>query len=140
MFPKAALNKIRRVRALTLAELMIATFIMLLSICGVLLLFINCIFMNSGSRNVTIATSHAQYVLEDIRNTPFANIYADITGGVWDWTVSTISAKGLTPLDNEVIDTSSTGASPLDVTVTITWDDEGLRSRSLTVQTLMANY
>ncbi len=133
-------------RGLTLAELMIAAFIIVFSVSAILLLFMNCIFMNTASRNVTLATSHAQYVLEEIRNTtPFTNIYSLIlAGGIngWDWDAATIEQRGLAVLDNELITTTAPDGdvNPLNVRVTLTWMDDGVRQRSIALDTLIANY
>jgi len=125
-------------RGLTLAELMIAAFITVFSVSAILLLFMNCIFMNTASRNTTIATSHAQYALEEIRNTPFASIPGTWNGATWDSAV--VQSKGLSALDSEIIYIYATSTDPIQVTVTVNWDDDGVRARSITLETLIANY
>lgn len=125
-------------RGLTLAELMIAAFITVFSVSAILLLFMNCIFMNTASRNTTIATSHAQYALEEIRNTPFASIPGTWNGATWDSTV--VQSKGLSALDSEIINIGATSTDPIQVTVTVNWDDDGVRARSITLETLIADY
>lgn len=116
---------------------MIAAFITVFSVSAILLLFMNCIFMNTASRNTTIATSHAQYALEEIRNTPFASI-PGWNGATWDSTV--VQGKGLSALDSEIIYIYATSTDPRQVTVTVNWDDDGVRARSITLETLIADY
>lgn len=124
-------------KGLTLAELMIAAFIMVFSVSAILLLFMNCIFMNTASRNTTVATSHAQYLLEEIRNTPFASIPATWDGQTRD---SLNNPEGFSLLDNESIIISAPSADPIQVTVDVYWYDDGVRARSIELQTLIANY
>ena len=119
-----------RSKGLSLVELLISAAILAFVLCGFLVLFNNCIFLNRSDRNLTTAMSHAQYVMEDIKNTPFAQIEDAITnhnGGPlgWDYlTAPDIAAQGLNPLPNEAINTNCDPVSnPLEVWVDVIWDD-----------------
>jgi hypothetical protein len=132
---------VRVKRGLTLSELLLAAAILAFVLTGLLALFINCIFINEANRNLSSATGHAQFVMEEIKNTDFNSIESKINNGDWDWTDSqTIESKGLAPLNNESIDTQEVGGDTelLDVRVTVNWQDRRRRNRSLTLETLIA--
>jgi Tfp pilus assembly protein PilE len=127
-------------KGLTLIEVLIAAAVLIVSCSLVFLLFTNCIILNESNRNLTLAVSHAQYILEEIKNTNFSSIKTSIDGGTWDWTIATLSGHELTALTNEEITTSEAGTDPdlLNITVTVNWQDRGGRNRTITMQTLMA--
>lgn len=118
-------------RGFTLAELLLAAAILVFVLSGLLLLFINCLTLNESNRNLTIAISHAQYAMEEIKNTAFASIQ----NATWD--SSTISSRGLTPLPNESVVITVNGADPLDIITTVNWKDRGARNRSMALETLI---
>ncbi len=120
------------IKGFTLAELILALAIFAFALAGLLSVFINCIFLNSSNSNLTIATGHAQYALEAVKNTNFASIQNE------SWNTTVISSKGITPLNSEAINISVTGTSLLDVTATVSWKDRGTRNRSFALQTLIA--
>jgi hypothetical protein len=124
---------VNSMRGLTLTELLLAAVILAFTLAGILLLFINCMFLNEASRNLTIAVTHGQFALEEVKNTAFGAI----SSATWDEAI--ISSKGLTPLNTESI---SIGvgliADPKDVTATVTWKDRGVRDRSLVLTTLIS--
>ena len=126
-------------KGFTLPELLLAAAILAFVLCGLLVLFINCVFLNEANRNSTVALSHAQYVMEDIKNTDFYSIKTKIDNGDWDWATPGITARGLNPLPNESIDTSHGSTdNPLEVAVTVTWQDRRQRQRQAGLRTLFA--
>ena len=124
-------------KGFTLVELILTVAILAFAISGMLLLFTNCICLNEANRNLGIATSHAEFVMEDIRNSQFSTLKADINNGNWNWDTTAINAAGLTALNIESIATLATGTEPLDITVTVTWQDRTQRNRSLVLETLL---
>jgi type II secretory pathway pseudopilin PulG len=124
----------------TLTELLLAVIILAFSITGILLLFVNCAFLNEANRNLSVASSHSQFVMEEIRgeaSSGFSSLKVHIDAGNWDWDTATINSRGLTALNNEVIDTSASGTEPLDVLITVTWKDRSGRDRSAAIETLI---
>ena len=74
-------------------------------ICSVMvfLLFANCTILNEFNRNRTIAISHAQYIMEDIKDQDFSGLQVRInTDSEWDLDVSGIES---------IFDSSSTSDS-----------------------------
>jgi type II secretory pathway pseudopilin PulG len=116
----------------SLAELLLAAGLLAFAISGILALFISCIFLNEGSRNTTLATSHAQYALEDLKNTSFGSIVS------FSWDSEAISNKGLQPLNNESLSCTVSGSFPKSIAVTVNWQDRGIRDRTLSLNTIIA--
>lgn len=132
-------------KAFTLAELLLAAAVLALTLCGLLALFTACAMLNDSSRNLTTATAHVRYILEDIRNAGWTGLEARINGGGtngWDLNTSQVqSVYGLSPLSGESVATAvaQTG-DPLGVSVTVSWNDRGMRPRSVTFNTAVTNY
>ncbi len=126
------------VSGFTLAELLIATLILSFALTQMLILFMNCVASNEASRNLSTAVTHAEFVLEDVRNTAFSGVAAAIGNGTFNYAnAATVTAAGLQALKNETITTQSSGTNPLDVTVTVSWQDHGGRTRTRSLQTLI---
>ena len=128
-------------KALTLAELMVAAAVLTLICLMLYLLFANCIILNEFNRNRTRALTHAEYVLEEIKNQTFTGLEDRINvNNEWDWDAAWIEKGGLSVLETEAIDTSETGADPdlLDVVVSVSWLSRGGASQSISLETLIA--
>ena len=75
-------------------------------------------------RNEDLAKSHIEFVLSQLRNAPFSTLADDIHHGVWNYTnVPAIIAAGLAPLPSEFITTECSGSGPLNITVTLRWQN-----------------
>lgn len=132
-------------KGFTLAELLLAAAVLVLTLAGLLALFISCAMLNDASRNATTAISHARVVLEDIRNAGFTGLETRINGGGtngWDFTAAQLqTAYSVTPLTNETVATAVTQAGdPVYVSVTINWRDRGNRQRTTTLNTAVTTY
>jgi hypothetical protein len=86
-------------KGVTLVEVLLATMILTGALSGLLVLFMNCVMLNDSSRNLTVAVSHAQYVMEDIKfagRTGLGPIRAGITSGTtWSWDSNRIAQERL---------------------------------------------
>jgi prepilin-type N-terminal cleavage/methylation domain-containing protein len=133
-------------KGLTLLELLIAAAIFAFAMSGILYMFINCAFFDQANRNKSIATTHAEFVLEDImeymRSSDLNLLQTGIASGVWNWDSSTISNElGCTGypcvLNSELINTAYVSATdPLNITVTVRWKDRAqTNERNLTLET-----
>ena len=132
------MKNVGQTNAFTLPELLLTAAILAYSISAILVTYINSIALNEASRNLTTAVSHADYVLENIRNMAFASIAVNISNGAWNWDATAITAKGLTALNSESTAVTSSGANPLDVVVTVSWKDLNSRGRSRAVKTTIS--
>ncbi len=119
-------------QGLTLVELLIAAAILIVALSSILIFFVRTTFLNTENRNLTVAIAHGQYALETLKDTPFASIQSQT------WNNVAISARGLAPLLSESIVLTVTGTSLLDVRATVNWMDRGVRNRSITFETLIA--
>jgi hypothetical protein len=128
----------RKIKAFTLSELLIAAGVLVIALGGLLLGFMACFILNESSRNLALASGHAQFVMEEITDTTFASIKTSADSGVWDWDAADVTSNGLSVLYNESIDTQVTGADPLTIVVTVNWQDQKGRNRNVVLQTLLA--
>jgi len=118
-------------KSLALAELLLATAIAAVVLSILLFLFVSCINLNGSNRNLTIALTHAQYVMEEIKNTNFSNITSA------SWANTEVASRGLTPLDNEAIIITVSGTNTLDTEVRVNWNDKTGRVRNVALRTLI---
>jgi len=130
-------------KGFTLSELLLAALFVICILIVVMGNFIACVFLNETNRNLIVAISHAQYVMEEIKGkastiSGFSDLTSSYVNTNWDWTSpATINTKGLVALKDESIDASVTGTTLLDVKVTVNWHDRGNRDRSVTLETII---
>ncbi|MBI5144590.1 MAG: prepilin-type N-terminal cleavage/methylation domain-containing protein [Candidatus Omnitrophica bacterium] len=127
----------------SLIELLFAITILVFVLTGLLVLFINCLFLNASCRNLATALSHAQYIVEEIRGTTFSEIESKINHNDWDLDTDELSgiAYNFSTLPNENINTETfQSGNPLGVSVGVTWKDRNQRNRNTELRTLITNY
>ena len=124
---------IKRNKGFTLVELLVAVFILAVAIGGVLLLYATSMISSQLAWDTTVATSHAEYVLEEAQRT-------DSIGSIlimnWEgWAV----AQGLNTLPNETVDIifSEPSSNLLDMEVTVNWTRK-MRKHKVTLITKIA--
>lgn len=104
-------------KGFTLAELMVAAYILLIGICGTLLLFISCMNSTQFAWDSTVATTHAQYILEEMQN---ETDLSAIISTDWDqWA----KKQNLNTLPQETFQVlyANPLANPLDIQVHVQW-------------------
>jgi prepilin-type N-terminal cleavage/methylation domain-containing protein len=140
------------IKGFTFPELLIAAVIFALAMCGILLMFISCGFLDQANRNKNIAAGHAELVMENIidymRSGDLTPLQGQIDAATWNWDSDDIGAKlgCASPyvypcvLDSESITTTYVAATnPLDVTVTVSWKDRAqTNTRSINLETLIS--
>ena len=100
-------------RAFTLVELMVAAFILLFAISGMLVAFVSSTLLNESNNNLVIAVNDAQFVLEQIKGVAYTSI-------------SSYSAPTFTSLSSETITLSrNVGTRIAEVTVNVSWSERG---------------
>ena len=126
-------------KTFTLPELLLAMAILAFALSAIIMGFITCFVLNEINRNLTIASSHAQYQMEEVKNTAFGGIINDtINAGDVDWPdiLEALPDEVMTVTVNPVAGTNNT---LLNVNLTVSWNDRGLRARNLSLQTYIAN-
>lgn len=120
-------------RGFTLIELLLALLIVAFAVTALLSLFISSMFLNMANSNLTTAISHAQHVLEKIKNIDFFYIQNNT------WNNTMITSEDLNPMDSEYIDITVTpsGSYTKDVVATVYWKDRGIINRNIAFETLI---
>ena len=128
-------------KSVTLIEVLISAVFLTIIFTGILFVFAKCIILNEHNRNVTMATLHTQYVMEDIKNNNFSLIADSINNGDWNWGVDEIAAEGLSHLNSEVIAVTVDGTDLLDIEINVTWNNLEGRASPINIgfQTLLAS-
>ncbi|MBU1121118.1 MAG: prepilin-type N-terminal cleavage/methylation domain-containing protein [Candidatus Omnitrophota bacterium] len=103
-------------KGFTLIELLIAVAIFVFAMAGILHMFFACAFLDQTNRNKSIATIHAEFVMEDImkymENGDILPLQENITLGTWNWNHENIEANCSTVInDSEEIETSCINAT-----------------------------
>lgn len=132
-------------KGFSLVELLIASVLLAIGSVVFLQTYLSISALNEANRNASVATVHAQFVMEDIRSknissTGFNSIPSGINNGDWNWDTTKISAKGIQPLISEAIVTTYTTPTTglLKVTVTLNWKDRFGRNRSAFLETFFS--
>jgi len=118
------MNIIRNRCAMTLVEVLVAMFILTIGIFGSLMFFTTASESVKVAGDMTVATSHAEYVLEEMQvMSTLGNILST------DWT-TWAGSEGLDTLDSESVTVVFANSlnDPLDVTVSVAWETQGRAS------------
>ena len=105
--------------AFTLVELLMAIVILTVGVFGVLSFVINTSYSIQLARDLTVATTHANYILEEMKA---SDTLAEITSTTWD--VNSLDAQA-DVLSNEVITVTydDAAADPLHITINVAWSN-----------------
>jgi len=122
-------------RGLTFVEIIVTVAILGFTLTALLKFFVDAMNLNALSRDVTLAVSHAQYVLEDIRSSSGV-IKDQINNGVWNLSNdSQFNNQALLRIKNETITTTQDNGTPIIITVVISWQEDSGRQEQLTFVT-----
>ena len=115
---------------MTLAEVLLAAFFLTTAISGMLLFFSQAMISAEMSRDITVATSHAEYILEDMQSRDFLGEIITT-----DWNQFAVD-QGLKTLPRETIDVQFANefSNPVDVKVTVGWTKR-LRANKVSLDT-----
>ncbi len=118
---------------MTLVEILLAIFVLVIGVLSVLLFYTNAMKMSQLAQDITVATTYGEYILEEAKVTP----YSDLTNTLyWD---SWISAEGLNALNNaNILVTANGEIDPIEVEACIRWDHCG-RTYDITLTTEITN-
>ena len=102
----------------------------------ILMCYLNALNLNESSRNLIAALSHAEYVLEDMRNVPGVMLRLKVANQEWEWDGAKITEKGLNALRDETISVSVGEGTPFPVMVRVKWKDRNGRQRQQDINTM----
>lgn len=137
-----------------MVEMMVTTAMLVVGLAVLLVSLVQSSILNRIVSDRTLAVTHAQYVLEAIRNVASSQSYTaaatGINNGQWNLDGTALTNQNITALSNETIATSYnndvnglTNSNILNVTVTVTWDqrraNETTASSNITLVTLIGN-
>jgi Tfp pilus assembly protein PilV len=119
-------------KGFTLLELLIAAYILIIGISSTLLLNVNAMTSSQYSWDLTVATTHAEHILEEMQ---LKGSLPEITG--MDWNAWAAQQK-LSTLPGEKIEVrfDNAEADPLDIEVTVEWQRK-LRKNNIAFKTKM---
>ena len=121
-------------------ELLLAVGVLGFALTSLLALFINCTILNRTNRNLIIATSHAQYVMEELKGqTSFVNFRNKIDSGTYT-KFTDLPSESTTVCCCDAADVCygpCPSENPQRICVTDSWKELGTRDRSVKLQTLI---
>ena len=125
-------------KGFTLLESFIAILLLTVGLLGTAALTTGVVRGNVGSRLLTNATAIAQSCLEENRRVGYASAGAVPSGGTNSCLIgnATVSVNGVSYTRNLAIDSSVTNVKTL--TVTVTWSEGSVGSKSLSMKTILA--
>ncbi len=109
--------KMRGSSGFTLAELLVATFVLVVGVLSALLFFSNAMNATQYAGDVTEATSHGEYVLEEMKT---RTTLANIAGTNWSAWVTGESIYSL-PGESITVAITNAQANPLDIDLDVSW-------------------
>ncbi len=129
--------------AFTLSELLIAAFILVVALMGIIAVITNTLRLNQINRNMVAAAFHAQQVLDEMKTSSFSSLESNINGGNWNLTTSDLTQApyNFTTLSSESVTCSVIqSGDPLGVSVQVNWQEPGQDTRSFSLQTLITDF
>ena len=109
-------NKTKKIQiskeGFSLAELLIASAILIIAVTGILMSYLRCLELNEISRNSSLAVQAGKSRMEQIKATTFSQIKATYDNVVFN--ISNLNGKGVTYIDDSTSDL-------LVVTTSISW-------------------
>jgi type II secretory pathway pseudopilin PulG len=140
----------------TLMELVIGVGVLITALLGVLGVFLGLTVLNETSRNTTVATQHADRILEAIRNADYTTevvVNAQAANDAAGWlpwaaaypldlteaSLTDVSVDIDPPFEGGESEVWSDATDPLRVQVRVLWTETGDRSRVTYVETQMTD-
>jgi prepilin-type N-terminal cleavage/methylation domain-containing protein len=138
MVAESPLLMARKQAGFTLIEIFIAILLLTIGLLGTAALTTGVVRGNIGSRNMTTATAIAETCLEENRRVGYTNVGTVPAGGTNNCVTgsTTVTSGGRSFTRNLSIDSSVSNIKTL--TVTVSWSEGAVGSKSVTLTTIMA--
>lgn len=130
--PYRKLHPLSASRGFTLLEVLFAIVILTIGLLGTAGLTTGIIRGNHFSKNLTSATAAAQSQLESVKSAGYSNATAT------NFPNDSVTMGGMAFTRTTTITTNSPAANMKTVSVTVTWTESNNTSRSLTLETILA--
>lgn len=131
--------KLRRQKGTSLMEILVATFVFTIAMGGLLSSILAIVNLIDLAQDTTIATANLNNMMEKIRATPFAYMTSRFTDDQADGPGGNPyqSIVGGYTLTNEQITANyaDVNADPLEINLTLNWNDKRGRPRSISMST-----
>ncbi|NQT28195.1 MAG: hypothetical protein HQ570_01200 [Candidatus Omnitrophica bacterium] len=126
-------------KGISLVEVLLGAVILTFVFVAVLALFANCFIANEYNRNLTIALSRAQFVMEEMRGevedkTSLSSLRTKIEESDTTCCYNSTSAAWCCP---SILTCSCPDEDPLRVRVTSSWVDQRGKTRDISLETLI---
>jgi Tfp pilus assembly protein PilV len=124
----------KNIKGFTLAEVLISALILGFALGSSLLVYSKCSHVVDSGSNTSLALDHASAVIEEIRvyNDPSAVVAEDWTTWAQNNVYDSLEGEAIT-----VTYPSGTSATPLEIFVTVQWEDASGRQRDVQLITLL---
>lgn len=122
----------KKKKAFTLSELMLATAIITIAISGLLAAFVGCLLLNESNNNLVTASNDAQYVLEQIKGLAYSNIVNNYTPTPSNFTNNNIIFTPTVTVNEIILNRVK------EVTVNVAWV-ERQKNRNFSLSTRIAH-
>lgn len=117
-------------KGFTLVEVLVAAFILVVGILGALLFFASAMTSTESAGDITAATSHGEYVLEEMKTrTSLANI-VNTSWSAW----ATGENLCTLPAESVTVAITNSQANPLDIRLDVNWTRKA-RANTVTLRT-----
>ncbi|MDD5069156.1 MAG: hypothetical protein PHV17_00340 [Candidatus Omnitrophica bacterium] len=133
----------QKLKAFTIAELMISTLIILMAVLPLYQIFISALQLTAQSREIGIATNDLKDIFEYIKGLSFQNVTVPSSGGFSNGSMINSSIIGEFLLENETITISfpnGTNVDPLVVSGELTYTGKDQRVYTHRMTTIRTNY
>lgn len=130
---KGNMPKFIHQKAFTLIEVLLAVFIFTVGVGSSLLLFSHAMVSADYAKDLTVATSHGEYILEEMQT---LKTLADVTSRNWD---SWAKEEGVNTLPDETVKVTFSDEleNPIGVQVAVSWTKK-LRTNTIKLATKLA--
>jgi Tfp pilus assembly protein PilV len=129
----------RKLKGLTLVEVLVATLVVTIGLASLLSSLTSMLYLIQDSKSQTIANADLRSIIEEMKSTPFdsmSNVFPNaVVDGPAIHRYNTITGSYTLSNEHIIVTYPNVSADPLEILVTLTWQDMMGRARNLTMST-----